>query len=53
MEGEYSNGEDAEVEDLGDDIEVDMTARNEETRKTSESLLSRSLLSSFRHCWLS
>ena len=33
MEGEYSNGEDAEVEDAGEDVEVEATARNEETRK--------------------
>lgn len=37
MEGEYSNGEDAEVEDVGEDIEVEATARNEEARKTPTS----------------
>ena len=33
MEGDYSNGEDAEVEDAGEDVEVEVTARNEEARK--------------------
>lgn len=36
MEGEYSNGEDAEVEDVGEDIEVEATVRNEEARKPPE-----------------
>lgn len=37
MEGEYSNGEDAEAEDVGEDIEVDATARNEEAGKVNRS----------------
>lgn len=39
MEGEYSNGEDPEVEDVGEDIEVEATARNEEARETPRSSL--------------
>lgn len=42
MEGEYSNGEDAEVEDVGEDVEVEATARNEEARKNPRSLFSSS-----------
>jgi hypothetical protein len=30
MEGEYSNGEDAEADDAGEDLEVDASARNED-----------------------
>lgn len=37
MEGEYSNGEDVEVEDAGEDIEIDTTARNDEAGETTES----------------
>lgn len=37
MEGEFSNGEDAEAEDVGEDIEVDATVRNEEAGKVNSS----------------
>lgn len=32
VEGDYSNGDDAEMEDAGEDGEVDHTTRNEEGR---------------------
>ena len=35
MEGEFSNGEDAEAEDVGEDIEVDATVRTEEAGKVN------------------